>query len=96
MVPDALFAHPDLEPQDIKTWCFLCLYARSRDRCTPTDRSLAEDMGVVERTVKRSLTRLEKTGFIRRERRGPERTIYLAPEGRADAPAPFTLKLLSA
>lgn len=95
MVPNALFTDPTLELQDIKTWCYLCLYARGRGLCDPTDAKMAEDMNVIDRTVKRSLTRLESAGFIRRERKGPKRTIILIPEGKADA-SPFTLKVLQA
>jgi Mn-dependent DtxR family transcriptional regulator len=95
MVPNTLFTDPTLELQDIRTWCFLCLYARGRDSCDVTDVKMAEDMGVNERTIKRSLARLDGAGFIRRDRRGPDRTIVLIPEGRADA-NPFTLKVVNA
>ncbi len=95
MVPNALFTDPTLELQDIKTWCYLCLYARGRGYAEATDIKMAQDMGVIDRTVKRSIARLEDAGFIRRERKGPKRTIHLIPEGRAEA-APFKLKVLHA
>jgi DNA-binding MarR family transcriptional regulator len=41
-------------------------------------------MGVVDRTVRRSLDRLERAGFIRRERCGQRRVIHLIPDNRAD------------
>lgn len=86
MVPDALFTHPEIQPQDLMTWCYLCLHARSRGFCQPTDRTLAEAMGVVEMTVRRSLSRLEKFGFIARERNGQVRTIVIMGEGDGKAP----------
>jgi DNA-binding GntR family transcriptional regulator len=52
-------------------------------------------MGVVEMTVRRSLARLEKMGFIIRERNANERTIVLCPDGNDEAPG-MTLKLLNA
>ncbi len=95
MLPDALFTHPETQPQDLMTWCYLGLHARNRGFCHVTDRQLAEDMGVVQMTVRRSLARLDKMGFIIRERNANERTIVLCPDGKEDAPG-MTLKLLNA
>jgi hypothetical protein len=95
MVPNSLFTDRSLEPQDCVTWCYLCLYARGRGFAIVTDAKMGQDMGVVPMTVRRSLSRIEQAGFIRRERKGPARTIVLIPEGRAEA-APFKLKVLHA
>jgi hypothetical protein len=95
MVPNALFTDPTLELQDIKTWCYLCLYARGRGYAEATDIKMSLDMGVKDRTVKRSIARLEDAGFISRERKGPKRTIHLIPEGKGEG-ALFTLKVLHA
>ncbi len=95
MVPDTLFTHPETQPQDLMTWCYLGLHARNRGFCHATDRQLADDMGVVEMTVRRSLARLEKMGFIIRERNANERTIVLCPDGNDEAPG-MILKLLNA
>lgn len=84
MVPNALFTDRSLEPIDCLVWCHLCLNARGRGFADPTDKSLAEAMGIVDRTVKRSLARLEDAGFIRRERNGPKRIIHLIPDNRAN------------
>jgi hypothetical protein len=95
MVPNNLFTDRSLEPQDCVTWCYLCLYARGRGFAVVTDAKMAQDMGIVPMTVRRSLSRIEQAGFIRRERKGPARTIVLIPEGRAES-APFKLKVLHA
>jgi hypothetical protein len=93
MVPNTLFMDRSLEPQDCLTWCYLCLNARGRGFADVTDKGLAEAMGVVDRTVRRSLDRLEGSGFIRRERSGPKRTIHLIPDNRADQQV-FRLKVV--
>ena len=93
MVPNALFLDKSLEPQDCLTWCYLTLNARGRGFADATDKQLAESMGVVDRTIRRSLDRLQQAGFIRRERKGPQRTIHLIPDNRADERA-FRLKVV--
>jgi hypothetical protein len=93
MVPNALFMDQSLEPQDCLTWCYLCLHARGRGFVDSTDKSLADAMGVVPMTVRRSLGRLENAGFIRRERCGPKRVIHLIPDNKADAHT-FRLKVI--
>jgi hypothetical protein len=84
MVPNTLFTDRSLEPQDCLTWCYLTLNARGRGFADSTDLALAQAMGVVDRTVRRSLDRLERAGFIRRERCGQRRVIHLIPDNRAD------------
>lgn len=93
MVPNTLFMDRSLEPQDCLTWCYLTLNARGRGYSDSTDKQLAEAMGVVDRTVRRSLDRLEEAGFVRRERKGPKRTIHLIPDNRAEERA-FRLKVV--
>jgi hypothetical protein len=93
MVPNTLFTDRSLEPQDCLTWCYLCLNARGRGFCNSTDKSLASAMEITDRTVRRSLDRLEQAGFIRRERKGPQRTIHLIPENKASSSA-FRLQVV--
>lgn len=47
----------------------LCDYIDGDDCCWPGNTTLAPDVGVDEKTIKRSLTRLELLGIIARERR---------------------------
>ena len=90
MVPDALWTHPDLELIDIKVWCVLCHHARDRPHLDSTNRSIADSAGTSASTVKRSLSRLAKMGFVRLEGETIHRTIFLQP----DALEPvYTLKI---
>ncbi len=92
MVPDRLWLHPDLTPQDTQTWCALLLSARDRMECQPTNRTLAETLKVSIRTVNYSIARLESAGFIEVDRHGPHRTIRLHPEGNGE-PIRFRLQV---
>lgn len=95
MVHDALWRHPGLEFFDVSLWCALTFCARDRDRCTPTDASLAGLLGVSVPTVQRGLRRLEAASFITRETAGEDRTIILSPDGDG-APMAFGLKVVRA
>jgi hypothetical protein len=79
MVPDSLWSNPDLEPVDIKVWCALCLHARDRDQISSTNASLAGSSETSLATLKRSLSRLAATGFVRIEGAGSRRVIHLRP-----------------
>jgi hypothetical protein len=92
MCPDSLYLHSDLEPIDIKVWLILCLCARDRGQCNPTNASLAETARCSVRTIKYSLSRLEDAGFVVGETRGPYRTIRLRPDGWGEKPRAFNLK----
>lgn len=80
MVPDALWAHPQVDPIDIKVWCVLCQHARDRGELTSTNRAIAESAGISDRTVKRSLARLSGLGFVKMEGETIHRTIFLQPD----------------
>ncbi len=92
MVPNTLFTDRSLEPQDCLTWCYLTLNARGRGFADSTDKNLAEAMGVVDRTIRRSLDRLERAGFVHRERCGARRVIHLHPDNRSEES--FRLKVV--
>jgi hypothetical protein len=95
MVSDSLWTHPDLEFFDVSLWCALTLHARGRDRCTPTDASLAGMLKVSVPTVQRGLRRLEGASFITRETVADDRVIVLHPEGDGRA-AIFELRVMNA
>jgi DNA-binding IclR family transcriptional regulator len=80
MVPDALWQHPDLELIDLKVWCALSLHARDQAETTTTNASLARTVGASGRTVKRSLSRLASTGFVRPEGETSKRVLHLCPD----------------
>lgn len=50
----------------------LCDYINGDDECWPGNTTLAPDVGVDPRTIKRALTRLEEAGVIARRRRDQE------------------------
>src|SRR4051812_14935544 len=77
MVPDKLWLDPRLKPVDIKLWCVLGFTARGREYTDATDSTLAEMMGMSERTIRESFLRLEECRFIRRKRQGEGRIITL-------------------
>ena len=91
MISDKLWLHPGIEFFDLGLWCALSFCARGRDRCTATDASLAEMLGVSIPTVQRGLRRLEAASFITRETTAEERTVILNSEGDGQ-PVIFELK----
>lgn len=80
MVPDALWQHPTATPLDLKVWCALLLHAKDSEAIASTNASLAESAGVSIPTLKRSLSRLVGTGFVRMEGDTHKRVIYLCPD----------------
>ncbi len=80
MIPDSLWQCPDLELIDIKVWCALSLHARDRTSLASTNASLVETAETSLPTLKRSLARLAKSGFISIEGSTTRRTIHLCPD----------------
>jgi hypothetical protein len=95
MVPDRLWSHPMIEPLDVTLWCCLTFLARGRDHCEATDQALAGKLGTTDRTIRRSLARLESCQFIGRHMDGVTRVITLKPEGDGQPSAEFTLRVLA-
>src|SRR3954452_2950421 len=91
MVPDRMTFDDRLESHDVRLWCIMLFLARGRDTCDATDATLAEKLGANERTIRRSLVRLEKCQFISRKRQGERRIIALNPEGDGWVATEFTL-----
>jgi hypothetical protein len=68
--------HPDM--------VCVALISRGRGFADSTDGQLAETMAVSLATVKRSLLRLERSGWIYREQVDSRRVIALIPDAHAD------------
>jgi predicted transcriptional regulator of viral defense system len=67
MVPiDMLRDIRRIEPVDIRVWGFLLHDARFRGHCELTDAELAGMCGVSQQTIRRSLLRLTRAGWIDR------------------------------
>lgn len=80
MVPHTLWRDRTLRP-DLGTWCALCELARSRGATSATDEAIGRELGISARTVQDSLGRLERAGWIGRERdESGGRRITLHPE----------------
>jgi hypothetical protein len=95
MVPDRLWSDPRIEPLDVTLWCCLTFLARGRDHCEATDLTLAEKLGTTDRTIRRSLARLETCSFIHRQMVDHQRVITLKPEGDGQPVAEFTLRVMA-
>lgn len=80
MVPDGLWQHPELQPLDIKVWCALMHHARDRTSVDSTNRSIAGTAGTSLATLKRSLSRLTGTGFVRVSGTSNDRVVELCPD----------------
>jgi hypothetical protein len=90
MIPDALWTHQSLELIDIKVWCALCLHARDEWYTASSNASLAASAETSVPTLKRSLSRLSQTGFVRIEGATSRRVLHLVPDAEV---AVFTLRL---
>jgi hypothetical protein len=95
MVPDRMTFDERLERGDIHVWCVLAFFARDRDHADVTDAMLADRARVSERTIRDSLARLERSGFISRRREGPGRIITLIPEGDGQPIPAFSLRVMA-
>lgn len=69
-----------IQPIDLRVWCVLLHDARFRGHCEYTDGDLAGMLGVSPQTIRRSLLRLARAGYIEREG-APRRRILLEPIG---------------
>jgi DNA-binding transcriptional ArsR family regulator len=84
-VPNFLLRSPHLSPGDKLCFAMLLSYAWHNDSCFPGQETLARDLGLAERSVRRHLKSLEKHGLLAIRRRGLGKTnIYelnLKPTG---------------
>jgi DNA-binding Lrp family transcriptional regulator len=72
--PHDLVADPRLTPTDVRIAAALMFWARGKDHCWPSDRTIGARVGRSPGTVQRSLRRLEAAGWIRREKTAANRT----------------------
>lgn len=70
MVPNAALKSSDISPGAKLAYSMLLHYAWQNDYCFPGQDRLAEDIGVVKRSVVTYLQELERAGYITVERRG--------------------------
>lgn len=80
MIPDGLWQHPECEPIDLVVWCALMLHARDTGQTTSTNASLAASAETSLATLKRSLSRLARMGFVAMEGEGTRRVIHIRPD----------------
>ena len=91
MLPHTLAADPNLSAVDIRVALALLYFAKSKNTCTPCDKSIAARAGGINAaTVQRSLRNLGRHGYIEREAVEPSdrnrtgRIIHLLWRGGAD------------
>ena len=88
MIADRLWKDRNIAGTDLKVWCALEFIARGRGYLVATDEAIAEECGISPRTVRDSLQRLERAGFLRRDRdESGGRRITLRPDGPDGMPA---------
>jgi len=72
-VPNFILESKDISVGAKLTYAMLLKYAREMDQCFPGQDRLAKDMGCGERSVRRWLGELEKSGYITVKQRGQGR-----------------------
>lgn len=89
MIPDRMLYDGRLEPMDIRLWGVMLHIGRFRGYCHSTDNQLAAKLRVSPQTIRRSLLRLERSGYISRGR-GDDggRRIDFRPDGDLAAAEP--------
>lgn len=73
-VPNFLLKSGKLSAGDKMTFAMLLSYAWQNDYCFPGQQTLAKDLGLDERSVRRHLKSLEATGLLAIVRRGQGKT----------------------
>jgi len=95
MLSDRILYDERLDATDVRLWGIMAHVARHRDRCGSTDDSLALKLGKSPQTVRRSLLRLERCGYITRGKgHDGGRLIELWPEGDHAEIAPLTIQVV--
>lgn len=72
-IPNALMRYPDLSPSAKLLWARLAQYAGSDGECYPSQKTLAEDLGLSVSHIKYVLKELRDKGFVTTERSQQER-----------------------
>jgi predicted transcriptional regulator of viral defense system len=96
MVPDQMWrkdprtGRRQTSGADLEVWCALCFLARERGFVDSTDEAIADECGIAARTVRDSLARLERRGFLERSKgEDGRRRLVLRPEGQGGEPYPL-------
>lgn len=69
-VPNFILKNPELSSNAKVAYSLLLSYAWNFDRVFPGQERMAKDMGTSQPTVTRSITELEKAGYMEVQRRG--------------------------
>ncbi len=79
-IPNAILRRPDLSTGAKLTYMVLLSYAWQKDSCFPGQDTLAQDMGVSNRSIITYLKQLEEAGLLMIKRRGLGKTnLYFLP-----------------
>ncbi len=84
LIPAAAVFDARLCRTDLAVLCALGAYADRNGRCWPATTTLAEDIRVTTRQVRRCLRNLEDCGFLHTEHRPGQRSVYVVDRGGAD------------
>lgn len=87
-VPHAVFNDRRLKPGDRDLLAALTSYARNKSFCWPSNRKLADHLGVAPRTIQYRLRHLEAAGWITSVQKPRQRVIHLTWKGEADCSPP--------
>lgn len=94
-LPHDVAADPRLTPTDVSVLLALTFWARSKDHCWPSDKSVGVRVGRSPATVQRRLQHLESLGLIRRIKSDSNRTgrvIRLVWRGADEGGAPSPMR----
>lgn len=74
-LPNVILRYPGLSPSAKLLWARLAQYAGENGKCYPSQVTLAEELGITDRHIRKLLTELEDKGFVVGERTPSQRLI---------------------
>ena len=84
IIPAAAVFDSRLSRTDLGVLCALGAYANRSGRCWPATTTLAKDIRISTRMVRRCLRNLEDCGFLHTEHQKGQRSVYTVARGGAD------------
>ena len=84
IIPAAAVFDSRLCRTDLAVLCALGAYANRSSRCWPATTTLAKDIRISTRMVRRCLRNLEDCGFLHTEHQKGQRSVYTVARGGAD------------
>ncbi len=84
IIPAAAVFDKRLCRTDLAVLCALGAYANRQGRCWPATTSLAGDLGISTRQVRRCLRKIETCGYVNTEHRKGQRSVYTISRGVTD------------